>query len=301
MPLKSHRHQQHKKHTKHYAKVYWPYMPLLIVVGLSLFVGQSFVNKSQRGVLSYATDVADTSLLNATNQQRKANNQSSLKLNYKLDQAAQAKAADMVARNYWSHTTPENKTPWNFIDKVDYNYQKAGENLAYGFVTSSETINGWMHSQAHRENLLDATFTEVGFGIANSEDYIGKGPETVIVAIYARPTSAPGLAIPSSINFDTAQRDLPVTTNRALTTEPAVKSVSKVQSLTGSNIPGISFVIGLLSGLALAYLVVKHSIGLKRFIRDGERFVLKHPVLDITIVSFIALCALLSQSVGFIR
>ncbi len=276
-------------------------MPLLVVVGLSLFVGQSFVNKSQRGVLSYATDVSDATLLNDTNQQRNAHNQSPLKLNDKLDQAAQAKAADMVARNYWSHTTPENKTPWNFIDKVNYNYQKAGENLAYGFVTSSATINGWMHSQAHRENLLDTAYTEVGFGIAQSENYIGRGPETVIVAMYARPANAAPLTMPSSISFDTAPRDLPVNTNRAITTEPAVKSVSKVQSLTGSSVPGISFIIGLLVGLALAYLVIKHSIGVKRLLRDGERFVLKHPVLDITLVSFIALCALLSQSVGFIR
>jgi hypothetical protein len=299
MPLKNHRTHSQKKQPKHYAKVYWPYIPLLLVVGLSLFVGQSFVSRSQRGVLSYATDISQSSLLQETNQKRQQAKVSSLELDKKLNTAAQAKADDMVARDYWSHNTPEKKAPWAFIESANYDYQKAGENLAFGFMSSSETVNGWMNSESHRLNLTDTAYTEVGFGIAQAEDYLGNGPETVIVAMYARPASAaPVSTAPTTLH---AGANLPVNTSQRLSTEPAVQSVSKLQSVTGDSLPGISFIIGLLSGIALAYLVIKHSVGLKRFIRNGERFVLKHPVLDVTLASFIALSALLSQGVGYIR
>lgn len=299
MPLKSHRHTTHKKHPKHYAKVYWPYLPLLLVLGLSLFIGQSLASRSQTGVLSYATEISRTGLLEATNTQRNQVTAPTLELNSKLNQAAQAKAEDMVARNYWSHTSPDNQLPWAFIEKAKYSYQKAGENLAYGFATNSETVNGWMNSASHRKNILDTAYSQVGFGIAQSPDFIGNGPETVIVALYARPSSAPRLAVADTKLVPDAEQ--PVTSTSQLIVEPSVKAVSKIQSMTSTTIPGISFAIGLLIGAGLMYLLAKHALGVKRALRDGEKFVMKHPVLDLTIVSTVALLVLLSQSVGVIR
>jgi len=300
MPLKTHRHQNNKKHPKHYAKVYWPYMPLLLIVGLTLVIGQSFVGRSQRDVLSYATDVSRQDLLTETNQQRAQEDLSTLSLNEKLNAAAQAKAQDMVARNYWSHTTPDDKAPWVFIDTVKYPYQKAGENLAFGFVTSQETVRGWMNSAPHRANILDSAYTEVGFGMADTTDYVGNGPQTVIVAFYARPTSAPRIAADETGTLTLSDEETPVNSTQPIN-EPSVKAVSKVQTLTNTSLPGITFVVGLLAGAAGIYLLLKHGLAVKRAMQSGERFVLKHPVLDLTIVSFIALCALLSQSVGVIR
>lgn len=134
---------------------------------------------------AYATEMSRSGLLSSTNIQRSNNGQSSLTINSKLNQAAQAKANDMVARNYWSHNTPDGKEPWVFFDAQGYIYTKAGENLAYGFDNSSATVIGWMNSPSHKANLLDSTFTEVGFGFANSSDYVTTGEETIVVAMYA--------------------------------------------------------------------------------------------------------------------
>lgn len=299
MPLKTHRHTSHKKHPKNYAKVYWPYIPLILVLGLSLFVGQSLASRSQSDVLSYATNVSRDGLLEATNQERQASDTNSLELNEKLNAAAQAKAQDMVARDYWSHTTPDEQMPWVFVEKAGYKYQKAGENLAYGFASNQETVNGWMNSPSHRQNVLDVSYSEVGFGIAQSPDFIGNGPETIIVAMYARPVSAPRLALatPAAQPLD----EKPVNSSQPFIVEPSVKAVSKIQAMTSTTIPGATFIIGLLIGSGLAYLLIKHAIGIKRALRNGEKFVMKHPVLDLTVLSFVALCILLSQSVGVIR
>jgi hypothetical protein len=142
-------------------------------------------------VLGYATDMSITSLLNDTNNQRTANGLGALALNATLNQAAQAKAQDMMTNDYWSHISPSGVTPWYWITSAGYSYQTAGENLAYGFATASDTITGWMNSPGHRANILNTTFSNVGFGVINAPDYQGSGAETIVVAMYAQPYVTP--------------------------------------------------------------------------------------------------------------
>lgn len=141
-------------------------------------------------VLAYATNTTISGLLSSTNSRRSANSVANLGLNAKLNSAAQAKANDMVARDYWSHQTPDGQQPWVFIDNAGYQYLAAGENLAYGFSNSDATVTGWMNSPSHKENLLSATYTEVGFGIANSANFVNNGQQTVVVAMYGKPQGA---------------------------------------------------------------------------------------------------------------
>ncbi|MET1032925.1 MAG: CAP domain-containing protein [Candidatus Saccharimonadales bacterium] len=179
---------QHHKVSKHYVKTYWPYLPMLIIVivGFVINIGLS----AGQGVLSYATSMSPSALLQETNIQRGSNDRAALSLSNKLSQAAQQKANDMVARNYWSHTSPEGTQPWQVISSVGYSYTTAGENLAYGFDTSAGAMAGWMNSPGHKANVLNVNYTEVGFGIANSPDFQGDGEQTVVVAMYASPKKA---------------------------------------------------------------------------------------------------------------
>lgn len=142
-------------------------------------------------VLAYATNVSHGGLLASTNQQRSANGLGTLGIDSLLNSAAQAKANDMVAKDYWSHTSPDGRQPWDFILAAGYSYNKAGENLAYGALTSEQTVQAWMDSPGHRANILKPEFSQVGFGFANSANYQGSGPQTVIVAMYATPYGAP--------------------------------------------------------------------------------------------------------------
>lgn len=186
------RHGKHQKPTKHFLNTYWPYLPLALSVFISLVVSNHWQPRfqMQQGVLAYATSTSRNGLLSETNEERTAAGKGSLAINSKLNSAAQAKANDMVVRDYWSHNTPEGNPPWVFIDDAGYDYQKAGENLAYGFLTSATTVAGWMNSPAHKANMLDSSFTEVGFGYANSADYQNTGPQTIVVAMYGQPMVA---------------------------------------------------------------------------------------------------------------
>jgi hypothetical protein len=141
--------------------------------------------------------MSQSGLLVGTNAQRNANGLGSLAINSKLNQAAQAKANDMVARNYWAHNTPDGQAPWVFFQNAGYDYATAGENLAYGFTSSDATVAAWMNSPPHRENVLGASYTEVGFGFANSADFNGAGEETVVVAEYGSPANTVPVATPA--------------------------------------------------------------------------------------------------------
>jgi hypothetical protein len=281
----------HHRHSKRYLKVYWPYAPMLLIVALGLFLG-NWQPATRNGVLAYATEMGIDTLLVSTNEQRSANGSSTLKLNSKLTAAAQNKANDMTSRNYWSHATPDGKEPWVFVQKAGYEYQKAGENLAYGFDSSKDTITGWMNSEGHRKNLLDNGYTEVGFGFANARNYNDSGPETVVVAMYGRPTSATPLA--SSSTPTTNEGESFVAPHRTM-------GIARINTLTDGRLPWATFAIGLMSGLALAVVALRHGLALKRLALQGEEFFVHHPFLDIVLVTLVMTGYVLSQTSGVIR
>lgn len=189
----SRNHKPKNKQT-HKKKSLVKFIPALVITFIAIFIWSQpnfSLNKSDSNVLAYATNISQAGLLTATNSQRSSNGVSSLSLNAKLNSAAQAKANDMINRNYWSHQTPDGQQPWVFISNAGYQYLAAGENLAYGFSTSDATVVGWMNSPSHKANLLNTTYNEVGFGMANGSNYINQGQQTVVVAMYAKSATSP--------------------------------------------------------------------------------------------------------------
>ena len=334
-------HIKHKPHTKHFAKVYWPYIPVMIFMLIGLpFLSQPRValGKAKGNVLAYATDMTQGGLLGETNAQRAAYGVAGLSLNGTLSQAAQNKANDMVTRNYWSHNTPDGNPPWVFIDAVGYAYKKAGENLAYGFGTSSEAVTGWMNSPSHKANLLDGSYKQVGFGIANSSNYQNQGEMTIVVAMYADPYVAPP-AEPTPNPTPASQPVLPVQTVQNTTTEPApteapvasatplpdaspapsvkptpaavgfttqsptdsgTHSVSRIEAFTKGRAPWSYYTLLVSLIAALVLFAIKHAIAIKRFVIHGEALVINHPLFDVGMMAIVALAYYATRSVGFI-
>jgi len=324
------RHGTHQKRSKNFVKVYLPYLPLLTFVGLSLWFTGFWQQRTNHGVLAYATSISINALLQSSNQQRAANGVAGLKLNSRLDAAAQAKANDMVARNYWSHNTPDGNPPWVFIDQAGYSYKLAGENLAYGFMTSEDTIAGWMNSPAHRDNLLNSGYIDVGFGFANSENYQNSGPETIVVAMYGAPltvaapvTSPPpaptNVVVPqtkASTNTktepqpttvietnkpETAKKDEPVTSKSSKPSEPTTKNISRLQALTQGSLPWVMSAVTIMGIAAASAIILKHGIRLHKVLLRGERFLERNLLFDVTLISFIGLCIIVSRTAGFIK
>ena len=84
----------------------------------------------------------------------------------RLTTAARAHSADMAARNYFSHTTPEGVEFATRITTAGYRWSGAGENIAKGQRTPAEVMNSWMNSAGHKANILNCGFKNLGVGVA---------------------------------------------------------------------------------------------------------------------------------------
>lgn len=278
----------HHHRNPHYIKTYWPYLPIIAIVSTG-FALNTWLSGLHKNVLGYATDISASSLLAYTNTIRTAHHEPPLSINAQLDQAAQAKADDMAARNYWSHNTPDGKTPWSFIMASGYTYQTAGENLAYGFTTASSVITGWLDSPEHRANLLGDAYRDVGFGVVDIPNYQHDGPQTLVVALYASPASA---SI-SALGATTAGMPVAIV-------ESSSHHVARIQLASGTSAWGIVF-ISFLGLTGLVMLIPRHRKAWHKALVRGEQFVLKHPLLDIVGTTLIMLSIILGHTAGIIR
>ncbi|WP_217586033.1 SafA/ExsA family spore coat assembly protein [Lentibacillus saliphilus] len=110
-------------------------------------------------------------VIKLTNAERAKHGLSPLKADWQLSRVARYKAWDMHDKNYFSHTSPTYGSPFDMMKAFGINYRSAGENIARGQRTPREVVNAWMNSSGHRANILNANYTHIGVGYAESGNY----------------------------------------------------------------------------------------------------------------------------------
>lgn len=114
---------------------------------------------------AFAAPLTPQKVIELTNKTRSEYGLPPLYISTKLMEAAQKKATDLVARHYWSHTTPDGKPFWYFADVVNYKWAYLGENLAMNFKTEEAAFSAWLKSTSHRKNILNPIYEDIGVGI----------------------------------------------------------------------------------------------------------------------------------------
>ena len=102
----------------------------------------------------YSSAITAQNIADLTNQTRVNLGIEKLTASAKLAKAATEKAQDMLAKQYFAHTSPEGRTPWDWLKKVGYDYLYSGENLAVHYTTAEDVQGGWLASPSHRESYL---------------------------------------------------------------------------------------------------------------------------------------------------
>jgi uncharacterized protein YkwD len=84
--------------------------------------------------------------------------------NDRLARAAFDHSADMQAHEYFSHTGLNGSNAGQRMIAAGYNWRAYGENIAKGYANEQAVINGWLGSEGHCRNIMNAGFREMGVG-----------------------------------------------------------------------------------------------------------------------------------------
>lgn len=235
-----------------------------------------FIHAHRPDILGFATNITIEQLLRDTNNERAKQGKGSLVLNASLSKAAENKAHDMFAQNYWAHVAPDGKTPWDFILGEGYRYTYAGENLARDFNDSDSVVVAWMNSPSHRDNLLRGEYEEIGFAVVNGK--LNGEDTTLVVQMFGtkQPSYVARNRVAQASNEALAEEIIPSVT---VTPVPSVTiAISKIGRViippvqAAEEAPLIDFkslekgigltIMSLLAGVLLidGYLIWKHKV-----------------------------------------
>jgi uncharacterized protein YkwD len=131
-------------------------------------------------------DTWKSDVFRLVNQERAKYGAKPVAWNAALESEAAEYACEMIDDDFFAHVNP--RTGATLADRAEaanYEYWMIGENLAAGQPDPPSVVTAWMNSPEHRENLLNAAFTEMGIGIRNGGDY-----EIYWVQELGRPQSA---------------------------------------------------------------------------------------------------------------
>ncbi|GAA4062884.1 CAP domain-containing protein [Amphibacillus indicireducens] len=106
-----------------------------------------------------------------TNKERAAHGLDSLTFDDALSAVAREKSNDMVTNGYFAHQSPVYGSPFDMMNAFGISYTAAAENIAYGYSTPEQVVNGWMNSDGHRANILSEKYTHIGVGYAENNHH----------------------------------------------------------------------------------------------------------------------------------
>lgn len=112
----------------------------------------------------------DSKVLQLVNNERANVGLDSLSIDNQLDRAANLHTDEMVRADQMSHQLPGEASLGDRVSATGYQWSSVGENVAAGYSTPEDVVEGWMNSVGHRENILNPNFTHLGVGYSNNPD-----------------------------------------------------------------------------------------------------------------------------------
>jgi uncharacterized protein YegL len=92
-----------------------------------------------------------------------------LKWDKSLEKASKRHSDDMRQNHFFEHLGSDNKSVGDRLNEINYRWITCGENIAEGYLTENDVIDGWLNSLGHCRNIMNKDFTHVG--VAKSGSY----------------------------------------------------------------------------------------------------------------------------------
>lgn len=111
---------------------------------------------------------AERLVLTRINEERAERDLRAIRMDPRIAAVAQARSADMVARQYFAHVDPDGLAPWDHLAAADIGWSRAGEIIALDSRSPvSDAARGavqqWMASPGHHDQIVSTTFNYAGW------------------------------------------------------------------------------------------------------------------------------------------
>ena len=105
-------------------------------------------------------------VLSLVNQIRSEVGVSPLSLDSTLCLAATMRSTEMDLKNYFAHTRADGSNCFSIFSYFGYG-GTIGENIAAGYSSPEQVVEGWKNSPGHYANMIKPEFTRLGVGLSN--------------------------------------------------------------------------------------------------------------------------------------
>ena len=89
-----------------------------------------------------------------------------LEEHFSLTSAARLHSSFMQEFGRFSHIGQHNSIFSERINRAEYLFSEAAENIAFCQARADQALTIWMHSDPHRKNLLSTNFRHIGIGLS---------------------------------------------------------------------------------------------------------------------------------------
>ncbi len=157
---------------------------VLLVLGLlaSFFVAPATAAAADPMTISQA----ELAMVNALNVDRTTRGLVPVRVDSRLMAIARGRSADMVAKDYFSHTQPDGRNVFDILSAKKITWYGAGEIIAWNNYPTLETSvaaanNQWLNSPGHKAIVVSTSYNYVGVGLA-----LGTNGKKLWTAVYMR-------------------------------------------------------------------------------------------------------------------
>ncbi|MFC1662862.1 CAP domain-containing protein [Patescibacteria group bacterium] len=205
------------------------------------------------------SSLSTSNIVSLTNSSRAEANLGALSVSSQLTSAAEAKANDMLARDYFAHTTPDGKPFYKWVQEAGYSYSLSGENLALDFSSAESAHNALMASTSHRDNILNPKFKNIGLAVV-SGDFNGRDT-FVLVELFGNPYQEP---VP-----EPEPEPVPEPEPEPVPTE--ITQVPEAPQLAAKFVSQSDDSIDVILGQEAAFVINYQNVGELEWTNDGEK------------------------------
>lgn len=114
-------------------------------------------------------DLYAEQVVKLVNEYRAKNGRQPLKALVSMNKAASVRAREIAGK--FDHTRPDGRKGFSAIEDAGLDWSWVGENIAAGYPTPESVMEGWINSEGHRNNMLNAQFKYIGVGYYNNGGY----------------------------------------------------------------------------------------------------------------------------------